>query len=61
MRKIGESGTVIVAPGVGTVTPSFEERGISFSHEEEVATASYYKVKLRPETGGTIVSEHASS
>ncbi|GJJ10235.1 hypothetical protein Clacol_004461 [Clathrus columnatus] len=58
---MGESGTVIVAPGVGTVTPSFEDRGIPFSHEEEVATASYYSVKLRPDSGGMVFAEHAST
>lgn len=57
----GESGTVIIAPGVGSVTPSFEERGIPFSHDEEVATASYYSVRLHPETGGMIFAEHTSS
>ncbi|KIJ44801.1 glycoside hydrolase family 92 protein [Sphaerobolus stellatus SS14] len=58
---MGESGQVVVAPGVGKVTPSFEERGIPFSHNDEVATASYYSVKMRPETGGVIHGEHAST
>jgi len=50
-----------VSPGVGQVTPSFEERGIPFSHTDEVATASYYSAKMRPETGGTVFGEHTSS
>ncbi|KAF8574017.1 glycoside hydrolase family 92 protein [Ramaria rubella] len=58
---MGESGQVVVAPGVGTVTPAFEDRGIPFSHEDEVSTASYYSVKMRPETGGTIFGEHTST
>ncbi|KAF8574015.1 glycoside hydrolase family 92 protein [Ramaria rubella] len=58
---MGESGQVVVAPGEGTVTPAFEDRGIPFSHDDEVATASYYSVKLRPETGGMIFGEHTST
>ncbi|KAF8511375.1 glycosyl hydrolase family 92-domain-containing protein [Gautieria morchelliformis] len=58
---MGESGQVVIAPGAGKVTPAFEDRGIPFSHNDEVATASYYSVKMLPETGGTIFGEHTST
>ncbi|KAF8518825.1 alpha-1,2-mannosidase [Hysterangium stoloniferum] len=58
---MGESGQVVVAPGVGTVTPAFEQRGIPFSHADEISTASYYKVKMSPETGGSVTGEHTST
>ena len=48
-------------PGVGTVTPAFEDRGMPFSRDEETATASYYSVKMHPREGGSVQGEHASS
>lgn len=43
---MGESGQVAVMPGQGTVIPDFDRRGLPFSHDRELATASYYRVEL---------------
>ena len=58
---MGESGQVIVAPGAGGVQAVFEERGMAFSHDNEVITPSYYSVQLSPKTGGTILAEQTAS
>lgn len=47
---MGESGQVILAPGVGDVNPMFEDRGMAFKHNDEVITPSYYSVRLKPDT-----------
>ena len=58
---MGESGQAIIAPGVGKVRPDFEKRGMSFSHENEIATASYYSVQLDAIEGGKIHAEQSAS
>lgn len=58
---MGESGQVVVAPGVGAVKASFEERGLSFKKEDEVATASYYKVEMEAEEGSILAEMSASA
>ena len=58
---IGESGQAIVAPGAGQVQPVFENRGMSFKHEDEIATASYYSVLLDAIEGGHIHAEQSAS
>ncbi|TCD66218.1 hypothetical protein EIP91_001665, partial [Steccherinum ochraceum] len=58
---MGESGQVVVSPGGGEVKSVFEDRGMPFSHDEEVATASYYSVKLNHKSGGTILAEQSAS
>lgn len=57
---MGESGTVIIAPGTGTVKSQFSDRGLKFSHDREVITPSYYSVELEPEKG-TILAEQTAS
>jgi putative alpha-1,2-mannosidase len=57
---MGESGPVVVVPGVGKVKDGFEERGMRFRHEDEVMTASYYVVDLQA-SEGTIHAEMTAS
>ncbi|KAG9307941.1 hypothetical protein JVU11DRAFT_12604 [Chiua virens] len=58
---MGESGQVVVSPGAGEVRPRFEDRGMVFSHEREVVSASYYSVELEATEGGQIVAEQSAS
>jgi hypothetical protein len=58
---MGESGPVWVAPGIGDVKPSFEDRGLKFSHEKEISTASYYTVELQTKEGPVIIAEQSAS
>ena len=59
--KLGESGSFVVVPGTGAVKDIFEERGMTFSHNDEVITASYYSVDLNSEDGGKIFAEQSAS
>lgn len=58
---MGESGQVIIAPGIGEVKPSFEDRGLSFKKENEVSTVSYYKVDMENDEGDQITAEIGAS
>jgi putative alpha-1,2-mannosidase len=59
---MGESAQVVVIPGAGpTVKARFEDRGLRFSHEEEVVSASYYSVKMRGDDGEEIFAEQSAS
>lgn len=58
---MGESGQAILVPGVGTVKPLFENRGMTFTHDEEVLSPSYNQVKLGPSGGGEILAEQSAS
>jgi putative alpha-1,2-mannosidase len=58
---MGESGQVVVVPGVGEVRSAFEDRGMSFHHEKEVASASLYSVELEPAEGGKIFVGQSAS
>ncbi|KAG1836241.1 glycoside hydrolase family 92 protein [Suillus subalutaceus] len=58
---MGESGQVVISPGAGQVQPKFDERGMSFTHENEVITASYYSVNLNAIEGGQILAEQSST
>ncbi|KAH8101481.1 glycoside hydrolase family 92 protein [Cristinia sonorae] len=58
---MGESGQVVVIPGGGDVKAVFEERGMAFSHEDEVVTASYYSVEMDLQEGGRIHAEQSAS
>ena len=46
-------------PGQGDVKPDFDERGLAFSHDREISTASYYKVELGDAAG--ITAEQSAS
>lgn len=58
---MGESGQAILVPGVGTVKPLFEDRGMSFTHDDEALSPSYYQVKLGLTDGGVILAEQSAS
>ncbi|KAH7923196.1 glycoside hydrolase family 92 protein [Leucogyrophana mollusca] len=58
---MGESGQVIVSPGAGDVHPKFEDRGMKFSHDQEVVSASYYSVHMEAQQGGKILAEQSAT
>ena len=58
---MGESAPVMVSPGAGTVQSIFEKRGMTFTHTNEVATASYYSVLMDAIQGGSILGEQSAS
>ncbi|KAF8887766.1 glycosyl hydrolase family 92-domain-containing protein [Infundibulicybe gibba] len=58
---MGESGPAIVIPGAGQVKTKFEERGMTFSHDDEVVTPSYYSVDLSLPNGGTVFAEQSAT
>ena len=54
---MGESGTMTVVPGTGSVKPSFEERGMVFRKEDEQAGPAYYKLVMEDGEGGKVTAE----
>ncbi|EIN04267.1 hypothetical protein PUNSTDRAFT_76494 [Punctularia strigosozonata HHB-11173 SS5] len=58
---MGESGQVVVVPGLGDVKSSFEDRGMAFRHEDEVITAHYYSVDLKADEGNVRAEMTATS
>ena len=58
---MGESGPVIVAPGVGDVKSTFSDRGFKFSHDTEVISPSYYSVELEASAGKVHAEQTAST
>jgi len=58
---MGESAPVVVVPGAGQVRDVFEDRGMRFSHDTEVVSASYYSAELDAIEGGTILAEQTAS
>lgn len=58
---MGESGQVAVSPGAGKIRSKFEDRGLAFSHDREVVSASYYSVELEATEGGKIFAEQSAS
>lgn len=58
---MGESGQATIVPGAGDVKDLFEERGMSFSREDEVLTASYYSADMHVKEGGKIFAEQSAS
>ena len=58
---MGESGQATIVPGAGDVKDLFEERGMNFSRENQVLTASYYSVNMDVKEGGTIFAEQSAS
>lgn len=58
---MGESGQVVLVPGLGDVKPRFEDRGLRFSHDDEVISASYYSVPLSNSDGDDIFVEQTAS
>ncbi|KAH7888253.1 glycoside hydrolase family 92 protein [Phlebopus sp. FC_14] len=58
---MGESGQVVVSPGSGRVRLRFEDRGMRFSHDDEVVSASYYAVGMDAIEGGRILGEQSAT
>ncbi|KAI9566681.1 glycoside hydrolase family 92 protein [Boletus coccyginus] len=58
---MGESGQVTISPGAGQIRSKFEDRGMAFSHEKEVVSASYYNVELEATEGGKIFAEQSAT
>ena len=54
---MGESGEIAVCPGLGEPKVAFDERGLRFSHDDEVSTPQYYKVSLRTSVQSQIIAE----
>ena len=44
---MGESGQVSVSAGSGSVKTAFDDRGLYFSHDDEISTPHYYSAVLR--------------
>lgn len=58
---MGESAEIAVCPGTGSVKTAFSERGLKFSHEDEVSSPHYYQSTLFTETGHIIAEATAVS
>ena len=58
---MGNSGQFVVVPGAGEVQSVFEQRGMNFSHGNEVVTPSYYSVIMDAIEGGQIHAEQSAS
>jgi hypothetical protein len=58
---MGESGQVVVFPGSGDVKTRFEDRGMVFSHDNEIVTANYYSVELETTEQAKILVEQSAS
>ncbi|KAJ7124454.1 glycosyl hydrolase family 92-domain-containing protein [Mycena epipterygia] len=59
---MGESGQVVVVPGIGDEIKSrFDERAMKFSNATEVITPSYYRVDLDPGNGDIIRAEQSAT
>jgi putative alpha-1,2-mannosidase len=58
---MGESGQVIVVPGIGEVKSRFDDRALAFNNATEVITPSYYRVDLEAGDGDTILAEQSAS
>ncbi|THH04809.1 hypothetical protein EW145_g5249 [Phellinidium pouzarii] len=58
---MGESGSVIIIPGVGDVKTVFDDRALNFQKEDELAGAAYYSVDMVDGEGGRIKAEMTAS
>lgn len=63
---MGESGPVVVVPGVSRgeelkVISGFEERGMKMKKETEIITPSYYSIVLEDSVGGEVLVEQSAS
>lgn len=60
---MGESGQVVVVPGLGHIKSVFNQRGMNFTHDDEVVSPSYYAVNLTQaghDAGGVFAEQTAS-
>ncbi|KAJ7476835.1 glycosyl hydrolase family 92-domain-containing protein, partial [Mycena galericulata] len=59
---MGESGQVVVVPGIGDeVKSTFTDRAFVFSNSTEVITPSYYRVELEAGSGDIILAEQSAT
>jgi predicted alpha-1,2-mannosidase len=60
---MGESAEIAVCPGVGEVKTAFADRGLYFSHDNEVSSPHYYKTSLQAtaESEAEIIAEITAS
>jgi hypothetical protein len=58
---MGESGHVVVVPGIGEVKSRFDDRALAFNNATEVITPSYYRVDLDAGDGDMILAEQSAS
>lgn len=62
---MGESGHVVLSPGIGEVRPLFEQRGMPFNKKSEISTAYVYQVTLNASgvtsQGWNLTEEYAGS
>ena len=58
---MGESGQAVLIPGIGDVKVKFEDRGMKFSHDDEVITPSYYSVDLEINNDERVIVEKSAS
>lgn len=62
---MGESGQVVLSPGLGDVRPLFEQRGMSFSKSSESSTPYVYEVTLNADSisnqGWNLTEQYAGS
>ena len=54
---MGESGQVAISAGSGPVKTDFLERGLQFSHGQEISMPHYYKVVVNGSADSSIVAE----
>ncbi|KAJ7775658.1 glycoside hydrolase family 92 protein [Mycena maculata] len=59
---MGESGQVVVVPGIGDdIKSKFADRAFGFSNSTEVITPSYYRVDLDVGNGDVILAEQSAT
>jgi putative alpha-1,2-mannosidase len=58
---MGESAQVAVSAGSGDVMTAFEDRGLPYSHSDEVTKPQYYKTVLNAKDSSKIVAELSST
>ena len=59
---MGESAEIAIAAGTGAVKSSFKDRGLIFSHDDEVSSPMYYKATLTsPDNVGEVITAELTS
>ncbi len=54
---MGDYGSFTIMPQIGDVRPSFDDRKLSFSHDDEISTPYYYSVEMGKNEGTPITGE----
>jgi putative alpha-1,2-mannosidase len=58
---MGESAEIVIAPGIGDVKTALKDRGLTFSHDDEVSSPQYYKTVLTTSSNEDIIAELSST